>query len=111
MYQILDFENIDKYLNLVDIIKLSEIIEEQAALVLKKKKKENIIQGGFAIKDYISTSNEYTNIWIEFTMTYLNGDSTGFSVTNCILFDEDIPDIVLDKYNKLKSKKYESTNS
>lgn len=61
--------------------------------------------GAFALHDFPIKNGGKTNVWIEYNANLLPFGVVDAGIHECIIFDE-IPDIVLDKYNKFKTLVY-----
>jgi hypothetical protein len=68
---------------------------------------EDGILGAFALHDVPMKNGIKRNVWIEFNAIKLGFGFFNVDVHNCIIYDE-IPDIVLDKYNQIKAVVYNS---
>jgi hypothetical protein len=78
----------------------STIVTEITNFLKSKKKPKKAILGAFALKNVPLLNGGKTNVWIEYNAQILPiGIDAG--IHECIIYDE-IPDIVLDRYNCVK---------
>lgn len=85
------------------ILRFYSIIQQEINSMLEKEKNPKpAILGAFALHDVPLRSGKKTNVWIEYNAHILPMGLIDAGVHNCIIYDE-IPDIVLDKYNKIKT--------
>jgi hypothetical protein len=75
-----------------------EIIEMLKSI----EKPKPAILGAFALKNVPLKNGENTNVWIEFNAKILPNRIVDAGIHQCIIYDE-IPDIILDKYNDMKT--------
>jgi hypothetical protein len=79
----------------------NKISDEISTMLKTTKEPKPAILGAFALHDVPLKTGGKTNVWIEYNAKILPfGIDAG--VHQCIIFDE-IPDIILDKYNELKT--------
>ena len=86
----------------VELRLYSTIQKEITAMLLKVKNPKPTILGAFALHNVPLISGKKTNVWIEYNAHILPMGLIDAGVHNCIIYDE-IPDIVLDKYNEIKT--------
>ncbi|HEY6143700.1 MAG TPA: hypothetical protein VIV55_09850 [Flavobacterium sp.] len=91
----------DLFSNEVINIFQSTIKNEITNLLSTTKSPKKAILGAFALHDVPMKSGGKTNVWIEYNAFILPiGVDAG--IHQCIIYDE-IPDVVLDKYNNIKT--------
>lgn len=84
----------------IDIIHSFYATAASEIKTLKEVDKPDII-GGFAVHDVPLKDGTRTNVWIEYNAKLLPiGVDVG--IHECILFDSDVPDDILDRMNELK---------
>ena len=108
MYQIIKKGNEYQLFNIDVINSIYETIGKEAIDLLKTiKDPKKYILGCFAIGNVPLLDGSITNLWIEYNAEILPiGIDVG--IHNAIIFDE-IPDIVLDKYNNVKMHLFNKT--
>lgn len=78
-------------------------IAKEITTMLKATKNPNpAILGAFALQNVPMKKGGKTNVWIEYNAKLLPMGLIDAGVHECIIYDE-IPDIVLDKYNEIKT--------
>lgn len=102
MYQVKKGEEYELFSENVINHFYNEIQNQIIELLNKTKKPKPAILGGFCINDVPMKNGQKTNVWIEYNAHILKGGLVDAGVHECILYDE-IPDIVLDKYNDIKT--------
>jgi hypothetical protein len=78
------------------------IQKEITAMLKATENPKPAILGAFALHDVPMKKGGKTNVWIEYNAKLLQFGLIDAGVHNCIIYDE-IPDIVLDKYNDIKT--------
>ena len=81
------------------------IIEEIRTMLKSTKNPKPVILGAFALHDVPIKTGNKTNVWIEYNAKLLPFGMIDAGIHECIIYD-DIPDIVLDKYNNIKTLVY-----
>ena len=74
------------------------------AVKTEKNLKESIL-GAIALHDVPMKNGDKKNVWIEYNANILAVGLVDAGVHECIIYDE-IPDIVLDKYNNMTKIKF-----
>lgn len=106
MYKILDRETADDFFSEQVISELHrKIAIEVQQEVEEKKSYKPYFLGALALHDVPLLNGEKQNVWIEYDakLVMVPGESKAIlepRITACIVYDE-IPDILLDKYNNL----------
>lgn len=78
------------------------ITKEITAMLKATKNPKPVILGAFALHDVPMKKEGKTNVWIEYNAKLLPFGLIDAGIHQCIIYDE-IPDIVLDKYNDIKT--------
>jgi len=83
--------------------RIGQIINEDAE---EKKEYKPYFKGGFGLHDVPLKNGNTTNVWIEFDAKLIpipneNKGLVDAGISQVIIYDE-IPDILLDRYNELK---------
>jgi hypothetical protein len=84
------------------------ITNEIAKMLEQTKNPKPVVLGSFALKDVPMKNGSKSNVWIEYNANLLPNGLVDAGVHECIIFDE-IPDIVLDKFNDIKTFIYEQS--
>ena len=103
MYQIVKKGTEHELFSEVVINGLYTTISKEITTMLKATKNpKHAILGAFALHDVPLKNGCKTNVWIEYNAKLLPFGLIDAGIHNCIIYDE-IPDIVLDKYNNIKT--------
>lgn len=93
------------YFNLFEIATIMDHVRVELEKFIKegKAKHESII-GGVAIKNLCLKDGGRTNAWVSYNANIINRDLgiVDVGVHECLLYRGDMPDEVLDEYNKIK---------
>lgn len=106
MYKIIDKENEDEFFSEHVISELHRAIAVNVQEeVVEKKSYKPYFLGAFALHDVPLLNGDKQNVWVEYDakLVMIPGESKAVlepRITACIVYDE-IPDILLDKYNNL----------
>jgi len=79
-----------------------KIAEEITKMLKATKKPKPFILGAFALHNVPMKKGGIVNVWIEYNAKILPLGLIDAGIHQCIIYDE-IPDIVLDKYNNMKT--------
>jgi hypothetical protein len=80
----------------------NKIAKEITTMLKETKKPKAEILGALALHDVPILKGGKTNLWIEYNAKILPLGLIDAGIHECIIYDE-IPDFVLDKYNKIKT--------
>lgn len=106
MYKIIDKENEEEFFSEYIISELHRTIAVEIQKEVEEKKSyKPYFLGAFAAQDVPLLNGDKQNVWVEYdaTLVMVPGESKAVlapRITACIVYDE-IPDILLDKYNNL----------
>ena len=78
------------------------ITKEIITMLKETKKPKPEILGAFVLHDVPMIKGGKTNLWVEYNAKRLPSGLIDAGIHECIIYDE-IPDFVLDKYNKIKT--------
>jgi hypothetical protein len=78
------------------------ITKEITAMLKETKNPKPVILGALALHDVPLRNGGKTNVWIEYNANLLPSGLVDAGIHECIIYDE-IPDIILDKYNNIKT--------
>ena len=87
--------------NVINAI-FTTITKEITKMLKATENPKPAILGAFALHDVPMKKGGKTNVWIEYNAKLLPLGLVDAGVHQCIIYDE-IPDIVLDKYNDIKT--------
>lgn len=78
------------------------ITKDITSLLKATEKPKPAILGALAFEDVPMKNGGKTNVWIDYNAKLLPFGLIDAGIHECIIYDE-IPDIILDKYNNMKS--------
>lgn len=86
------------------------ITQEITTMLTETKKPKPAILGAFALQEVPIKTGGKTNVWIEYNAKILPFGLVDAGIHQCIIYD-DIPDVVLDKYNDMKTIVFSNSNN
>jgi hypothetical protein len=94
-----------EYFNDFEIATIMDHVRVEIEKFIKSgEAKSDCIIGGVAIKNLWLKDGEITNVWVSYNANIVNRELglVDAGVHECLLYRGDMPDEVLDEYNKIK---------